>query len=152
MRGSPLATRPSRRMAPPRTQPRTEWLRSFVATARRSSLVIRCPAELPVLERLSAPCSLTSFIDEVAGCRCSWLIREVSASICHRHRSGPGGPMSDEIKGGDPFIVDNRDDGWKDLRYLQEWTEIAKSFDIASGFFEIGSLLDLDGDRYPRDA
>src|SRR3989304_5533035 len=31
------------------------------------------------------------------------------------------------------------------LRYLQEWTDIAKSFDIASGYFDIGALLALDG-------
>jgi hypothetical protein len=29
--------------------------------------------------------------------------------------------------------------------YLQEWAELAKSFDIATGYFEIGSLIDLDG-------
>jgi superfamily II DNA or RNA helicase len=53
--------------------------------------------------------------------------------------------MVQESKGGDLFVVDNSDEGWTGLRYLQEWTEIAKSFDIATGFFEIGSLLDLDG-------
>lgn len=47
--------------------------------------------------------------------------------------------------GGEIFIVDNSDSEWKGLRYLQEWTEIARSFDIATGFFEIGSLLALDG-------
>jgi superfamily II DNA or RNA helicase len=46
---------------------------------------------------------------------------------------------------GDLFIVDNSDDRWKGLTYIQEWTEIATSFDIATGFFEIGSLLALDG-------
>lgn len=43
------------------------------------------------------------------------------------------------------FIVDNSDDRWKGLAYIQEWTEIASAFDIATGFFEIGSLLALDG-------
>ena len=47
--------------------------------------------------------------------------------------------------GGELFIVDNSDTDWKGLRYLQDWTEIASSFDIATGFFEIGSLLALDG-------
>src|SRR6266576_1073753 len=47
--------------------------------------------------------------------------------------------------GGELFIVDNSDSEWKGLKYLQDWTEIAKAFDIASGFFEIGSLLALDG-------
>ena len=48
-------------------------------------------------------------------------------------------------EGGELFIVDNSDSGWTGLRYLQEWTEVAKSFDIATGFFEIGALLGLDG-------
>jgi len=53
--------------------------------------------------------------------------------------------MTKEPKGGDLFIVDNSISGWTGLRYLQEWAELAKGFDIATGFFEIGSLLDLDG-------
>ena len=48
-------------------------------------------------------------------------------------------------KGGELFIVDNSDTEWKGLKYLQDWTDIASRFDIASGFFEIGSLLALDG-------
>jgi superfamily II DNA or RNA helicase len=48
-------------------------------------------------------------------------------------------------EGGELFIVDNSDGGWTGLRYLQDWTEIATSFDIATGFFEIGGLLGLDG-------
>lgn len=47
--------------------------------------------------------------------------------------------------GGELFIVDNSDENWKGLRYLHDWTEIASAFDIASGFFEIGALLALDG-------
>jgi len=47
--------------------------------------------------------------------------------------------------GGELFIVDNSDEAWKGLRYLQDWTEIASAFDIATGFFEIGALLALDG-------
>jgi len=54
--------------------------------------------------------------------------------------------MSEPTKsGGELFIVDNGDESWKGLKYLQDWTEIASSFDIATGFFEIGSLLALDG-------
>src|SRR2546425_918650 len=53
--------------------------------------------------------------------------------------------MSESHKGGELFIVDNSDIEWKGLRYLQDWTEIASGFDIATGFFEIGSLLALDG-------
>ncbi len=48
-------------------------------------------------------------------------------------------------RGGDLFIVDNSVEGWSGIRYLQEWCDLAKSFDIATGFFEIGSLLALDG-------
>ncbi|MYG94620.1 MAG: helicase [Acidimicrobiia bacterium] len=52
--------------------------------------------------------------------------------------------MSDR-GGGELFIVDNSVSGWTGLQYLQQWTEIADSFDIATGFFEIGALLALDG-------
>lgn len=45
----------------------------------------------------------------------------------------------------DLFIVDNSDEDWKAARYLRDWCEIAKRFDIATGYFEIGSLLTLDG-------
>ena len=47
-------------------------------------------------------------------------------------------------QGKDIFIVDNSDEYWKVENYLREWTEIAKMFDIATGYFEIGSLLSLD--------
>lgn len=48
-------------------------------------------------------------------------------------------------QGSDLFIVDNSDRDWKVKNYLHDWTEIAHQFDIATGFFEIGSLLALDG-------
>jgi superfamily II DNA or RNA helicase len=48
-------------------------------------------------------------------------------------------------QGGDLFIVDNSDANWKVKDYLREWTEIAHTFDIATGYFEIGALLALDG-------
>ena len=44
------------------------------------------------------------------------------------------------------FIVDNSDGGRDGLGYLREWCEIARAFDIATGFFEVGALLVLDGD------
>jgi SNF2 family DNA or RNA helicase len=47
--------------------------------------------------------------------------------------------------GNDLFIVDNSDDDWKVVNYLAEWSEISSRFDIATGYFEIGSLLALDG-------
>ncbi|MCY4175409.1 MAG: helicase-related protein [Acidimicrobiaceae bacterium] len=50
-----------------------------------------------------------------------------------------------EPGGGDLFIVDNSVSGWTGLEYLKQWTEVARSFDIATGFFEIGALLALDG-------
>ena len=48
--------------------------------------------------------------------------------------------------GGDLFIVDNSVSGWTGLEYLRQWTELANAFDIATGFFEVGSLLALDGE------
>ena len=53
--------------------------------------------------------------------------------------------MSTEPSGRGLFIVDNSVSGWTGLRYLEEWCGIARAFDIATGFFEIGSLLALDG-------
>ncbi len=50
-----------------------------------------------------------------------------------------------EKSGNDLFIVDNSDDDWKVLNYLAEWSEISSRFDIATGYFEIGALLALDG-------
>jgi hypothetical protein len=47
--------------------------------------------------------------------------------------------------GNDLFIVDNSDEDWKVLNYLKEWADISSRFDIATGYFEIGSLLALDG-------
>ena len=52
-------------------------------------------------------------------------------------RKGLDGPL---------FVVDNSEGGRSGLEYLREWCELAKSMDIASGFFEIGALLDLEGD------
>src|SRR6266699_1878790 len=53
--------------------------------------------------------------------------------------------MRTEPRGRDLFIVDNSVSGWTGVRYLEEWAGIAKAFDIATGYFEIGSLLALDG-------
>lgn len=47
--------------------------------------------------------------------------------------------MSDPL-----FIVDNSDDTWKAEHYLKEWCEIARQFDIATGYFDISALLSLD--------
>ncbi len=53
--------------------------------------------------------------------------------------------MSVDSKGRELFIVDNSVTGWTGLRYLEEWSGIAKAFDIATGYFDIGALLTLDG-------
>jgi len=47
--------------------------------------------------------------------------------------------------GNDLFIVDNSDEDWKVLNYLTEWADISSRFDIATGYFEIGALLALEG-------
>ncbi len=50
--------------------------------------------------------------------------------------------------GSELFIVDNSDDEWKVVRYLRDWYEISKSIDVATGHFEIGSLLELEGEGH----
>jgi phosphatidylserine/phosphatidylglycerophosphate/cardiolipin synthase-like enzyme len=64
-------------------------------------------------------------------------------------RSTATAPRSTQVEtrsGGDLFIVDNSDADWKALHYLHEWAQISTAFDIATGFFEIGALLALDGE------
>lgn len=53
--------------------------------------------------------------------------------------------MTGERQGRDLFIVDNSVSGWSGIRYLEEWSGIARAFDVATGYFEIGALLALDG-------
>jgi superfamily II DNA or RNA helicase len=56
-------------------------------------------------------------------------------------------PSNDQRPRDDLFIVDNSDSDWKALDYLREWAQVPhSSLDIATGYFEIGSLLKLDGD------
>ena len=43
------------------------------------------------------------------------------------------------------FIVDNADKSWNALQYLSEWCEISDQFDIATGYFDISSLIKMDG-------
>jgi len=45
--------------------------------------------------------------------------------------------------GSELFIVDNSDKEWKVLKYLHDWCQLSKSIDVATGYFEIGSLLAL---------
>ncbi len=47
--------------------------------------------------------------------------------------------------GSDLFIVDNSDSDWKVHRYLHDWCHLSKAIDVATGFFEVGGLLALDG-------
>lgn len=56
-------------------------------------------------------------------------------------------PKRESYKSGSElFIVDNSADDWKALRYLRDWCQLSKSFDIATGYFEIGALLALGDD------
>lgn len=48
------------------------------------------------------------------------------------------------MAGGPLFIVDDGSSGRNELDYLREWSELMSSIDIVAGFFEIGSLLDLE--------
>jgi len=45
----------------------------------------------------------------------------------------------------DLFIVDNSNGEWKVRSYLREWCDLSSAIDIATGYFEIGALLALDG-------
>lgn len=47
--------------------------------------------------------------------------------------------------GSDLFIIDNTDSEWDVLRYLAGWCRLSSGIDVASAYFEIGSLLSLDG-------
>lgn len=55
-------------------------------------------------------------------------------------------PKRSSVTGSELFIVDNSDDDWKAARYLRDWCQLSKSIDIATGYFEIGALLALDGE------
>lgn len=61
-------------------------------------------------------------------------------------------PKRTSSTGSELFIVDNSDNDWKVLRYLHDWCRISKSIDIATGYFEIGSLLALEGEWQKVDA
>ena len=52
-------------------------------------------------------------------------------------------PTRTSKTGSERFIVDNSDTDWKVLRYLRDWCPISRAIDIATGYFEIGSLLAL---------
>jgi len=48
--------------------------------------------------------------------------------------------------GSELFIVDNSDADWKVREYLHDWCQLSQAIDIATGYFEIGSLLALDNE------
>src|SRR5580700_1341191 len=52
-------------------------------------------------------------------------------------------PKRTSTSGSELFIVDNSEAEWKVLRYLHDWCQISTSIDIATAYFEIGSLLAL---------
>jgi hypothetical protein len=52
-------------------------------------------------------------------------------------------PNRTSLTGSELFIVDNSDTDPKVLKYLHDWCEISNAIDIATGCFEIGSLLAL---------
>jgi superfamily II DNA or RNA helicase len=43
------------------------------------------------------------------------------------------------------FVVDNSEGGRNGLGYLRDWCDIARALDVATGTFEVGSLVALDG-------
>jgi hypothetical protein len=55
-------------------------------------------------------------------------------------------PKKTSQSGSELFIVDNSDTEWKVLRYLRDWCQISQQFDIASGYFELGALLNLNAE------
>jgi len=54
-----------------------------------------------------------------------------------------------EKSGSEVYIVDNSDSDWKVARYLRDWCEFSRQIDIATGYFEIGSLLSV-GDAWQK--
>lgn len=54
--------------------------------------------------------------------------------------------MPDVPEGEPLFIVDNAAGGRSGVAYLREWCDLATRFDIATGYFDIGALLALDGE------
>jgi len=61
-------------------------------------------------------------------------------------------PKKHSTTGSELFIVDNSETDWKVRRYLHDWCDLSKAFDIATGYFDIGGLLCLDGEWQKVDA
>ncbi|MBC8378494.1 MAG: DEAD/DEAH box helicase family protein [Planctomycetes bacterium] len=60
-------------------------------------------------------------------------------------------PTRTSKSGSELFIVDNSDSDWKVHKYLHDWCQLSEQIDIATGYFEIGSLLALDGEWQKTD-
>lgn len=54
--------------------------------------------------------------------------------------------------GSELFIVDNSDEDWKAQRYLRDWCGLSSGIDIATAYWEIGSLLSLGEEWQKVDA
>jgi len=52
-------------------------------------------------------------------------------------------PTRTSKTGSELFIIDNSDADWKVRKYLHDWCQLSSQIDIATGYFEIGSLLSL---------
>ncbi len=52
-------------------------------------------------------------------------------------------PTRTSKTGSELFIIDNSDTDWKVRKYLHDWCQLSSQIDIATGYFEIGSLLSL---------
>jgi hypothetical protein len=92
----------------------------------------------------------TNFLDHRILCgksRASAIIENLHTgrSMCPDTILADGTKSMQKKSGNDLFIVDNSDAEWKVLSYLSEWSDISSRFDIATGYFEVGSLLALDG-------
>lgn len=44
------------------------------------------------------------------------------------------------------YVVDNSNENQTVKKYLSEWCQVSKQMDIATGYLEIGGLLDLDSE------
>ena len=64
-------------------------------------------------------------------------------------RLGESREASPKKSGSELFIIDNSDQDWKVRDYLHDWCQLSQSIDIATGYFEIGSLLAL-GDEWQK--
>ena len=53
-------------------------------------------------------------------------------------------PAQTSSTGSELFIVDNSNPDWTVRRYLNDWCQISRQFDIATGYFEIGAFLCLN--------